>query len=660
MRSLFNEIRPPEYSDVLSLNGQRLVAVSTGEIRIVDVEKKSSIDLRQRVDSRAPMRDIYVDLQKLSAGPAWRTLEEAPAGAGQLTGADFYNLRRIAGRDDSIYAISEGGVLFFSYDRGRTWNFERLHTAGERVTPLELIDLRIDTSGRLQLLTHVESTTALLTRDHREREIPLWAVRKFAHGYMHMTTLSPAAAPLSEVGVDAVDTAEAGDGERERVDGPAATRPAAIALLGRGRYLISYDDGQSWSPPIEALNQGIPVELTAAARSLEGEMWFAARNGAFWIQSAEGPIGPDLDLDFGQYVETIQLREDGVALVAGPGGLLRITQNRGRGWQRFEPSWLESVHLIAAEPLEDGAWLLAGEEGALARLSNLENSARLDDRGLPLISAQLQTIVRASQLGSVIIQGGVYVLLFFGLLLAFSAIYMFFPNTTVEWRAATAGAAITATALLLFVILFRLWAANFTAAAYIYGVWAALPLGMIVILASMQIVLFGLQVSYVVQHPYLYRARTPAQESENESDSLLWNSALLIALVYHTLYRRKKPLTDEMALYFFERKHLQLDYARNRLLDAGLIAYEPANGEYFPVKPPGEITIASLQSALFADMFQLPAFALDSNLRRKLAGLHLRLSRILAEEGGKLSVAELLPLLDKAESMGDLQHGPSV
>ncbi|MBX7058063.1 MAG: YihY/virulence factor BrkB family protein [Leptospirales bacterium] len=656
-RYLFNEIRPPEYSDILSINGERMIAVSTGEIRVIRDGESATIDLRTRIDARAPMREVYVDLQKLAAGPSWRTLSEPLAPGSRLAESDFFALRRLTGYEQNVYAMSESGIIFYSYDGGRSWNFETLLTAGERAAPLSLLDIRADRFGRLQILANADASTLLLTRDQRGREIPLWTVRKFSHAYQRLTAMAPIPLPPAPAEEQSPDQVVAPPGPPASVLNQA---PGPIALLGRGRYLLSLDDGQSWAGPFEAISGGSAAQLSAAATSPRGENWFAARNGAFWIQTADGPIAPDLDLDFGQYVQTIRLREDGVALVAGAGGLLRISFDAGRNWRRFESSWLDKIDLIAAEPLEDGGWLLAGEQSALAQLSPVEESQQVDGRGRPLARCDLRTIVRTSYVRSISIQSGLYLLIFLALLGAFTAIYLFFPNTRVEWRPAVAGAGITATALLLFVILFRTWAANFTAAAYIYGVWAALPLGMIVILASTQIILFGLQTAYVVQHPYLYRSHRDGEAADRETDSLLWNSAILIALVYHKLYREKRPLTDEMALYFFERKHLQLDYARERIREAGLIAYEPSSGEYFPVRPPGEITIALLQRALFADVFQLPDYALDQRLRQSLAALHARMSRLLAAEASKLSVADLVPLLDNIESLGDLQERKSV
>ncbi|MCB1174827.1 MAG: YihY/virulence factor BrkB family protein, partial [Leptospiraceae bacterium] len=233
--------------------------------------------------------------------------------------------------------------------------------------------------------------------------------------------------------------------------------------------------------------------------------------------------------------------------------------------------------------------------------------------------------------------------------LMFFSAYKFIPNTRVDWRAAAGGSLFTAVTILGFFIAFRLWITGFTTTGYIYGVWAAIPLGMLVILSSTQIILFGLELSYIIQHPILY---TRDRRKNKQRDSLLWSCLNLLAMIYHRLYGENSALTEEQAIIHFDSNgNGNLAYIRETLVDAKLISFNEVSGEFYPTKPASQIRICDLQSFLIQHALQMPTrfVQLDPKWQSQMdATFQARLSRLqknMPSRAHELNLADILPLL---------------
>ena len=85
--------------------------------------------------------------------------------------------------------------------------------------------------------------------------------------------------------------------------------------------------------------------------------------------------------------------------------------------------------------------------------------------------------------------------------LVLALLFRALPNADVGWKAAFGGSLFSALCVVGFFLVFRLIVSKSTTTAALYGVYVAIPLGMIVLLSTVQILLFGLEISYLLQNP---------------------------------------------------------------------------------------------------------------------------------------------------------------
>ncbi len=658
-RYFINELRPPDFVDAVGAGPNRYwIAATDGTVRRLDGDKLTVIDLRARVDDRAQLREFCFDVETGESGPAYKLITDPGYTPARLSAGDFFGVRRIAAAGESVHVLSETGALFHSYDGGRSWSYEKLCAIDRRIHPLELHDLRLDARGRLQILASADSSSLLIYFDGAA-EFPRWNFRNLKERYTRFAepedrARASAASGAGEVGAlpgaggaaGETPPAETGGGADAVVENQA---PPAVFILGRGKYLYSFDDGQSFAGPATATFGGQATDLQAAALGPRGELFFAGRGGAFWMEYGSAQIAPELHAEFGQTVRDLSIRADGYGALLGGGGLLRFTFDGGRTWLRPEGALLSESDLYRQVASPDGGALVAGESSALFRIERAALGEERDARGRPLATFNYVTLTRAPLIKSALLEVIAYGLIFAALFGIFSLAYIYIPNAHVARRPALIGAAITAAALLGFLILFRTFMGGSSTTAYIYGVWAALPLGMLVILSSTQIILFGLTLAYVLQHPELYLNDRERKQRTRSYDSLLWNSILLLALSYHSLYRKRRPLTDETALRFFEGAHLRLESARERMVGAGLLAYEATAREYYPVRPAGAVTLPEIRNAILDGALAAPDEALDARLQKGLAAIRPRTRADARRDAEELTIADFVPLMEDAD-----------
>ncbi|MBC7792424.1 MAG: YihY family inner membrane protein, partial [Clostridia bacterium] len=89
--------------------------------------------------------------------------------------------------------------------------------------------------------------------------------------------------------------------------------------------------------------------------------------------------------------------------------------------------------------------------------------------------------------------------------MGFWALYMFIPNTRVNWRAAAAAAIVAGTAWSVAKFAFAIYTKHSLTTTNIYGTLATLPLFLLWLYVSWMIVLFGAQVAFAFQNAKTYR-----------------------------------------------------------------------------------------------------------------------------------------------------------
>ncbi|MHC8350878.1 WD40/YVTN/BNR-like repeat-containing protein [Pseudomonas sp. RT4P38] len=159
-----------------------------------------------------------------------------------------------------------------------------------------------------------------------------------------------------------------------------------------GAYGLAFetdDGGTTWQSIIGQIDNPLGAHLSAIAQ--QGEHWFLAGEQGYLARSDDaGQSFSQLESPYAGSFFTLQIRDDGVLLVAGLKGNAFTSSDLG---QNFQPAPVSlPVSFSDAIRTEDGQLLLVNQSGALFRTSSLPG-ALLEPYGKPLgkpVSSVLQ------------------------------------------------------------------------------------------------------------------------------------------------------------------------------------------------------------------------------------------------------------------------------
>lgn len=622
MRLALTRLQPANYTSIVSHAGEYWISADDGKIWHTDLSKFNSIDLYQRANTGAAFRDIFIDVDENRIGQAHEIVGQDFYQA-SLQRTDFYDIFALRSVHDTLYAFSRNGLILYSKDAGQTWDYRRLNFKLTEVYSPEVLDVHVDENGGLLLLVNINSQTGLVIRD----PAGIWNYRPLDGVFKRIFS-------VHNVVPDARSIFKNG-----------------LYITGKGRYLYSADFGKEWQGPFMASYGDSNVYIGSMQATPEGDMYLAGSNASFWIDTDTSQIRPDLRIDGATPgVRAFEIDPVGRMVLYGDDGLFRFSPDHGRTWLHAANSELVENEFQSHLVTPDGSILLVSENEKLIRISNPHQLSTRDQHGFSLVQFDLKILSQMPLWISTISRLLLGTATFIISLILFVLVYRFIPNAPVSWKAALTGSSITSLALLGFFIIFRIIISSVSMTGYIYGVWAAIPLGMLMVLSSTQIILFGLEIAYVVQHPLLYRYQgTTKMEQGN---SIFWNSLVLLSLIYHRLYGQNSALTDDVAVHYFQNNASRLDTIREVLLAAKLISYKDATGEYYPVRPASAIKINVLREILLEACMRVPESLRDSRKSKYGADFHKASAAILNDlkkhvqsHKSDLNLAELLPML---------------
>jgi membrane protein len=207
-------------------------------------------------------------------------------------------------------------------------------------------------------------------------------------------------------------------------------------------------------------------------------------------------------------------------------------------------------------------------------------------------SALVQRIVSIEPFGSLVVML-TNLTPFLLVILAFSFVYMFVPNTKVKFPAALVGAVVGGTLWQTTGLVFAEFAASSTKYAAIYSGFAILILFMIWLYLSWLILLLGSQVAYYHQYPEQIRLsnqRLPLSGRFREQMGLL-----VMYWIAHRFVHDGKPLSIEALSQLLQMPGDRIGETLQLLQDRGLLmesGNEPP--EYLLVHDPAGLTLAEL------------------------------------------------------------------
>ncbi len=92
---------------------------------------------------------------------------------------------------------------------------------------------------------------------------------------------------------------------------------------------------------------------------------------------------------------------------------------------------------------------------------------------------------------------------YFYILIFLTFFYIILPNRKIPVISAFIGGIFSSSGIIIFMIIFNIIVPFFTTSKIIYGIWFAIPISLIVLLSTIQIFLFGLEITRVHMHPEL-------------------------------------------------------------------------------------------------------------------------------------------------------------
>lgn len=614
-----SKLQPAEPVFIHDYSGSQWILHEPGILWKYKDKKIEQIDLYERANTGASFRDIFVDENNSKIGPSWEIVgkDHAPP---DLVQSDLYESFLMKSRDGLMYVFSKKGLFMYSNDQGNTWQYRRIFFKLTDVHSPQLDDIHITDQGKLVMLLSINSRSGILSGSVNGD----WKYTKLDGIYSHFSVITTIP-----------------DGQNDYFKN-------GLYLLGKGVYRYSADNGQSFGVHRRVLYGNKSMGIVSLKYSKSGQM-FVTGTGGIWIQEPDSQFRPDLRLQSSSaQIRAMDFLPNGDMFLYGNGSF-RYSKDDGKTWLQAKNKELNSDSISAHEVLADGSILLTSENQSLFHLKDPVIINKRDSQGFAMVEFKIKTVKSLHpwirMIGSILVS----IFIFTSCYLMFLFTYKFVPNTIVKWQAASIGSLFTSITILGFFIVFKMWITGFTTTGYIYGVWAAIPLGMLVILSSTAIILFGLELAYIVQHPILYKQQK--RKATTKRDSLLWSSILMLSMIYHKLYDENSALTDEQAIHYFSDNAGRLDYIRDTLLESRLISYNEITGEYYPVKPASEISLLKLQKSLVDHSLRIPSRKLNFELLQasdlqELFDRDLKLvTATLGKSKNDLNMADLLPIL---------------
>ena len=184
--------------------------------------------------------------------------------------------------------------------------------------------------------------------------------------------------------------------------------------------------------------------------------------------------------------------------------------------------------------------------------------------------------------------------------IVFLVLYIFMPNTKVNFRSALLAAVVAGTTYQVvqwFYIAFQIGVTRYSA---IYGGFAALPLFIMWVQVSWVVVLLGAEIAFAHQHVATYEFEPDCLEASTETRKLV-----ALAVMHHEVknfVEGKRPETAQEIAAALEAPFRLVSEMCYELTEAGLLAEtkrnDPRLSGYLPARDIQQITVASVLEAL--------------------------------------------------------------
>ncbi len=343
---------------------------------------------------------------------------------------------------------------------------------------------------------------------------------------------------------------------------------------------------------------------------------------------------------------------------ANPEGMIKVTEHLdkivGRVFEGMNEGtiailsavliiWAAMELLMTIEQAFNGIWGVGKGRSLLHRIINYWSLLTLGPLLLGTgiyITTQYATVSRLQR--TVLSHIGPMVLSYVVAVAAFFLLYFILPNTKVRARAAIFGAAVAALAWSFAKWGFGLYVTKLIPYSQVYGVMGLIPLGIFWIFITWVIVLFGLELTFTMQHLESLDAAEIASARRRE-EYFIANDITAINIVREiaaAFEQGKAPVEGEV---IWSRLNIPAEFGEKvlrHLVECGLIARtsEPKVG-FIPARDPANIKLSDIASAVSKASFAQSSAAAPSGLEQ-----------ITSLQQSTLARYSIKQILDAAES----------
>lgn len=413
----------------------------------------------EKTDFNVPGRNISPDFEETetqeSSSQRWKE-QLGPAQSIHVQG-------------DRIYIVARPNFLFFSLDAGQSWDYRVFQSTYDRGPSVPRIEsMRVEPHRLLLLLSSLRGSRLLQIHPERMEIQHLTAFREMYRSII-FTGQEPSRYILTERGMLRESPAAFQWSKPRPVPAlsetiidlqPRPERGGWLALTGTGRVAILDKDLASTFP---ALHLPPSSGVSGVIRDARGRFFL-------WTKSGE----------------------------------IRASLDEGESWMGVDILRPEASSLTVFRP-EPGGFRIGTDRNALYRF-RLDRIALQQSGEVPVLRTELIESEIPSKWRPLVGHLLFYQLAFFALNIIFTFSYLLLPNASVSLTAAWFGALLTSTITLCFTAIFRLIIPLFANTRVIYGIWVALPLGLLVMLFLVQFFLLGLEITRLVDSPRLIRS----------------------------------------------------------------------------------------------------------------------------------------------------------
>jgi membrane protein len=329
----------------------------------------------------------------------------------------------------------------------------------------------------------------------------------------------------------------------------AEVSPGEILIIGEDLTAISSKDfGRRWNPymPIHGLNNFDKENLNSIS-VFEESIFICGDAGAILTSKDGGQSWYKKNIGFKKIdFFDIDFIDEQQGVMVGDSGNIRYTFDGGVTWKKSKSPTQQNLLHVNYNQNDKTYYILGENYHILMNTSSDMNSFKIIEK-TPFWRIAISALGR-------------FFLPFSVLWLIFIFVYQILPYTKVQFKPAAIGAFCTSLALVGFIIGFQYYVAFFSAGKFaIYGTLAAIPLVLLLIYVSTIIILYGCEITYLIQHPdliYYVHNRKNLEELEKQQ---VWRGVQVIHRIFLNFQKGNGETTVEELLKYTKLEPIELD-----------------------------------------------------------------------------------------------------